>query len=172
LLEAAAEGGPHAESLTEKDERQYDHVRRSVRARGIGEKRARRRRAHREQAAAPQGEPRGLHAGNGQPDPALEKRKRELYNRARQIGIGTAARSRRPSSSPRFARASPERPHGREQDARGGSAGIVRSATWSPWIEVAENEREVIAVVAQMLRAGPQRLRRPFVLAVSTRSEG
>jgi plasmid stabilization system protein ParE len=75
---------------SEKDERQYEHIKDSAKARGKSEKRAKEiaartvNKERREQGRTPN----RTTQGTGNPNHALEDRStRELYNRARELNI-------------------------------------------------------------------------------------
>ena len=77
-------------SWTKKDERQYEHVKKSERQRGRGEKRAKEIAARTvNQQRRKEGRTASRTSkGTGNPDGALEDRtKQELYNRAKELEI-------------------------------------------------------------------------------------
>ena len=75
---------------SEKDERQYEHVRESARERGMSAKRAKAvaARTVNKQRRLEGRTPQATTQGTGNPNTGLEGRsKQELYNRAREMGI-------------------------------------------------------------------------------------
>jgi Rho termination factor, N-terminal domain len=83
---------------TEKDERQYEHIKESAQSRGSSEERAKEiaartvNRQRREEGRTPN----RATQGTGNPTHALEGRsKQELYNRAKELGIEGRSKMRK-----------------------------------------------------------------------------
>jgi plasmid stabilization system protein ParE len=83
---------------TEKDERQYEHIKESAQSRGSSEERAKEiaartvNKQRREEGRTPN----RTTQGTGNPRHALEERsKQELYNRAKELGIEGRSKMRK-----------------------------------------------------------------------------
>lgn len=87
------------DAWSDKDERQYEHIKDSVLERGVGEERAEEiaartvNKARREAGRTPNKRTQGT----GNPNTPLEERSRdELYNQARELGISNRSKMKKP----------------------------------------------------------------------------